>query len=79
MKNMPSENTHTNENTIRNNHIAFFSTRPYEQVVFSQLLENHNKKGGPMKAAFFVGVCSNSISPSQQTQEEQEQVDEVQV
>ena len=50
---------------MQNNHIAFFSTRPYEQVVFSQLLENHNSANNQsIKGTFFEHPLNPSTAIS---------------
>ena len=50
---------------MQNNHIAFFSTRPYEQVVFSQLLENHNSANSQrIKGTFFEHPLNPSTATS---------------
>lgn len=50
---------------MQNNHIAFFSTRPYEQVVFSQLLENHNSANNQsIKGSFFEHPLNPSTAIS---------------
>ena len=60
MKVTSCEKAHANESNLSDKNIAFFSTRPYERVVFSELLESHyNSDGNAINATFF----EHSLNP----------------
>lgn len=63
MKTTPSDKTFTQVNGSQNKKIAFFSTRPYEQEVFSELLKSYsNSNGTTISATFFEHSLNSSTA-----------------
>ena len=59
------EKTQSGLSDLRNKNIAFFSTRPYEHVLFSDLLEDlNNANHEPVNATFFEHPLNASTAAS---------------
>ena len=61
MKVTSCKKAHSNVSNLSDKNIAFFSTRPYEQVIFSERLKNHNDSDGQTITACFF---EHPLNPS---------------